>query len=315
MKLPFYFIIVIFLTLLGCDGNKTATDLSTGVYVSFEQLIDDIKLLSSDEFEGRKTGTEGKRMARDLITTRFEELGLESVGDGYWQKFDFTNARNGVEFTDAVNIIGLVRGELHPDRYIIVSAHYDHLGVRDGEIYNGADDNASGTAGLLAAARWFSENRPKNSILFIAFDAEEQGLAGARHFVNQPLVPLDAIRINVNMDMISLNHDNILYAAGTYHYPFLRPIIEEAIRDAEVTVLFGHDSPDLPPGEDWTNSSDHGAFHSVGIPFVYFGVEDHPHYHTPNDVFENITPEFFYNSTRTILRVISHLDQQLDQLP
>jgi Zn-dependent M28 family amino/carboxypeptidase len=134
------------------------------------------------------------------------------------------------------------------------------------------------------------------------------GLQGARAFVANPPVPQDALLFNVNMDMISRNEADELYAAGTYHYPWLVPLIERLAADAPVTLLMGHDRPDLPPGDDWTQSSDHGPFHTAGIPFLYFGVEDHPDYHRPTDTFENIDPDFFARAAETVRRTIRALD-------
>lgn len=282
------------------------------VLVDEAELLADVEFLASNHLDGRKTGTEGNRIAREYIVNRFEGLDLLPVKENYYQYFNVTNSRNGEEFDEAVNIAGTVKGTKHPDRYVVVTAHFDHLGVRDSLIYNGADDNASGVGGLLAAARYFSEYPPENSILFIAFDAEEQGLAGAHHFVDEPLIPLDQIVLNVNMDMISTNFENELYAVGTSHYPFMKPIIEESVAGANVNVLFGYDTPEAP--QDWTSASDHGPFHEKGIPFVYFGVEDHPHYHQPSDIFENINPEFYVNAVETIITFLQDVDGRLDEV-
>ncbi len=279
--------------------------------VDRNQLLADIEYLAADELEGRRTGTEGNRMAQDYIEERYTSLNLSTFGDNYRHLFDHTN-RSGEEFTDAVNLIGYISGSEHPDRYIVVTAHYDHLGVRDGVIYNGADDNASGTGGLMAAARYFTSVQPQNSIIFIALDAEEQGLGGAHHFVNNPVVSLGDIVMNINMDMISNNFENELYAVGTYHYPYLKPMIEEYTTESSINVLFGYDSDEWD--QDWTLSSDHGPFHLKGIPFVYFGVEDHPHYHAPSDTFENTNPEFYVNAVETIIGVIEGLDKDLDRV-
>ena len=303
------FFSLIFFLFITCDqvDREQLTDFET---VDREQLLADIEYLSSDELEGRLPGTEGNRKAQVFIEQRFEEYNLSAFDGTYRQLFDHTNPRTNVTFTDAVNLISFIEGTENNDRYIALTAHYDHLGVQDGEIYNGADDNASGTSGLLAAIRYFSHHQPENSILFIALDAEEQGLGGARHFVEHPVVSLDQIVMNVNMDMISTNFEDELYAVGTYHYPFLKPLVEEASADVEIDVLFGYDSDEWE--QDWTMASDHGAFHEKGIPFIYFGVEDHPHYHQPTDTFENINPEFFVNSVETIINVLSHLDKNLD---
>jgi Zn-dependent M28 family amino/carboxypeptidase len=280
--------------------------------VDSDQVLSDLEYLASDELEGRKTNTEGNRMAQDYIEERYQNLGLKMFGDSYRHLFDHSSPRSEEEFVDAVNFIGYVEGSTNPDRYIVVTAHYDHLGVREGEIYNGADDNASGTGGLMAAARYFTNVQPENSIMFIALDAEEQGLGGARHFVDNPVVPLDQIVINVNMDMISNNFENELYAVGTYHYPFLKPIVEESTANAPINVLFGYDSDEWP--QDWTMASDHGPFHAKGIPFIYFGVEDHPHYHAPTDTYENTNPEFYLNAVESIIGVLEDLDTQLNEV-
>lgn len=314
LRYCFFNIILGVFLLTHCTSAEQPQQTSPEITVDREQLVSDIRTLSSDEFGGRFPGTEGSLMAQELIIERFESLGLKKVGDDFRHFFNHTNLRNNRTFEDAVNVIGWIEGSVHPERFIAITAHYDHLGMHNGEIYNGADDNASGVGGLLAAAAWFSEHQPENSMLFLALDVEEQGLGGARYFVENPAVPLESIIMNVNMDMISLNHDNELVAAGTYHYPFLRPLIEAATADAPVNIRFGHDSPDLPPGDDWTFSSDHGPFHSKGIPFIYFGVVDHPYYHTPQDVFENITPEFYYNAVKTIIGTLRHLDNHLDEV-
>src|SRR5690606_17653456 len=157
-----------------------------------------------------------------------------------------------------------------------------------GEIYHGADDNASGSAALLELARHFAASPPRNSVVVAALDAEEMGLRGARAFVANPPIPLDSILLNVNMDMVGRNAAGELYVAGTYHCPFLGGLVDAVAGRSGVTLLRGHDEPTLPAGDDWTLASDHGAFHAEDIPFLYFGVEDHPDYHRPTDTFENI---------------------------
>jgi Zn-dependent M28 family amino/carboxypeptidase len=273
------------------------------------RLIHDVQVLSADSMEGRGTGTPGSERARRYLLGRFREVGLQPLGERFEQEFSFT-VRDGAPLR-GVNLVGYVRGTEFPERYLVVTAHYDHLGIRDGEIFNGADDNASGTAALLALAARLRSEPPRHTVIFAALDAEEMGLQGARAFVAAPPVPLERILANVNMDMVGRNDQDELYAAGTYHYPALRPLVERVAAGAEVTLLMGHDRPDLPPGDDWTMLSDHGAFHERGIPFVYFGVEDHPDYHRPTDTFEGIQPGFFARATRTVYRFVRELDAAL----
>jgi hypothetical protein len=187
------------------------------------QLMRDIGVLAHDSMEGRLVGTPGSERAQRFLVRRFAEVGLQQLGGTYSHSFTFDRQGQQVR---GVNIVGQVRGTALPERYIVVTAHYDHLGVRNGEIYVGADDNASGTAGLLALADYFNRNRPRHSIIFAALDAEEGGLRGARAFVATPPVARQAIVLNVNMDMVGRNDRNELYVAGTRHYPQLLSIVQ-----------------------------------------------------------------------------------------
>lgn len=290
----------------GLDGSRNSIET-----VDRNELLSDITYLASDQLEGRRTDTEGNERAREYILKRYTRLGLLPVDGSFEHPFEHINPRTEEQFENAVNLLGVIpgTGTDGDERYIAIMAHYDHLGVRDGEIFNGADDNASGVGGLLALARYFSENPPRHHLLFMALDAEEQGLGGAVYYTEQPAIPLDRFDMVLNMDMISNNDKNELYAVGTYHYPFLKPLIEEGTADAAVNVLFGYDSDDWP--QDWTMASDHGPFHAKGIPFVYFGVEDHAHYHQPSDIVENINPDFYVNATEAIIDALKVLDENV----
>ena len=276
-----------------------------------DQLLTDVRVLAADSLEGRRTGTEGNQKAQAYLLEAFAAAGLHAFGDDYAQPFTFS--RDGADVR-GVNLVGYVEGSEHPDSFIVLTAHYDHLGRRNGEIYNGADDNASGTAGLLAAARHFAEQPPRHSIIFAALDAEEMGLQGARAFLKSPPVSVEQIHLNVNLDMISRSEAGELFAAGTYHYPFLKPYLEDVGEGSAVDLRFGHDRPDLPSGDDWTMSSDHGPFHQAGIPFVYFGVEDHAGYHKPTDDYEDITPDFFAEAVELVVAAVTSLDANLDAI-
>ena len=183
-----------------------------------------------------------------------------------------------------------------------------------GEIYNGADDNASGSAALLALASYLASNPPRYSHLFVAFDAEELGLRGARAFVSDPPVPLSSILLNVNLDMIGHSEAGELYAAGPHHYPALVPLVEAAASRARLTLRIGHDSPELSARDDWTELSDHAAFHARGVPFVYFGVEDHEDYHRPTDTVESLTLDFYMDAVEAILDFLLIVDREAEQL-
>ena len=273
------------------------------------RLMKDVEALSAPEMEGRLTGTPGNKRAQAYILAQFKEIGLRPLDGSFEQKFTFTQTRRGASqtFPDATNLVGVLPGASDSTRYVLVTAHYDHLGARNGEIFRGADDDASGVAAMLALARWFRSHPVRQSLVFVAFDAEEQGLQGARHFVARPALPLDRISAVVNMDMVARGDKNVLFAAGTHHYPSMKPIVEAAAQGRKITVSFGHDTPGLPPGEDWTQSSDHGPFHTAGVPFVYFGVEDHPDYHKPTDTAEKIPKAFYAEAVAVVLGTVQRL--------
>lgn len=288
------FLVAVFLV-INCQTSPKNPVLNT------DRLISDLQYLSSDELEGRLVGTEGNAKARKFIAQRFEELGIEPFQGSFTHPFTFT--RRGEE-KKGINVIGMIQGV--SDSVILITAHYDHVGVRDSLIYNGADDNASGTAALLAFSEYFSQSKPKHTLVFAALDAEEGGLRGARALA-QDSVFLEKVVLNINMDMISQNDKNELYAVGTYHYPELKPVLEQ-IETGDIHLLFGHDRPE-DGNQNWTGASDHGAFHAKGIPFIYFGVEDHEHYHKPTDEFETIPQEFYKQSVQVILNAVLAFDQ------
>ncbi len=268
-----------------------------------DQLIEDLRVISSDETEGRRTGTKGNRIAREYLVQRFEEEGAKPFQGSFTHEFSFTNRQE--EVMKGVNVIGRISGS--SDSVIVITAHYDHLGKRDSLIFNGADDDASGTAALIAYIDYFSRAQPNHTLVFAAFDAEEMGLRGARAFVSDSAF-MEKVKLNINLDMIAQNTENELYAVGTYHYPWLKPVLKE-IETGEIDLLFGHDDPNSDL-DDWTFASDHGPFHQQGIPFIYFGVEDHEHYHQHTDDFETIPQEFYKNSVRLILNAILAFDGQ-----
>jgi hypothetical protein len=271
------------------------------------RLVSAVARLSHDSMAGRAVGTPQNAKARAWLVSEFRRIGLAPVGGGFARPFAMP--RRDTDSLRGTNILGLVRGTRTPDRIIVVSAHYDHVGTRNGEIFNGADDNASGTSAVLAMAAHFVAHPPAHSIIFALWDAEEVGLVGARAFVENPPVPLTQIAANVNLDMVSRNEKGELYAAGATPYPQMRPILERLVPQAAVTLLLGHDSGGGQ--NDWTSQSDQAAFHAAKIPFVYFGVEDHPDYHKPTDDFERIQPGFYYRAARTIAGFVERLDRAL----
>lgn len=281
----------------------------TSKYFDTVRLLRDVEYLASDELEGRSADRPSIELSRSYLDRRFKESKLETIGKSFRQEF-VIKYRKLTMTPSGVNFIGLIKGKSYSEKYIVISAHYDHLGIENGLIYNGASDNASGTAALFALASYFKKHRPNHSLLFVAFDAEEQTYQGSLHFMANLPVKKDSILLNVNLDMISQNDKGELYAAGLSHYPQLRPAMEAAQKRAKVKLLFGHDRRELGD-DDWTSQSDHFIFYKEKIPWIYFGVEDHKDYHKPTDDFANIQPEFYVRAVGTIVEAAMALDKGL----
>lgn len=269
-----------------------------------DSLIKHIKVLSSDAFKGRRTGTEGAFKAKTYIIEAYSKLGVMPLGIDYEQHFTFKSRSKSYQ---GANVLGLIKGTKNDNEYIVLSAHYDHEGVKNGEIYNGADDDASGVSALIAFADYLRNNPPKYNVILAAFDAEELGLKGAHHYVENSIVPKESIKLNLNMDMISRSNKNELFAVGSRYYPHLKPAIENFIDIGRVNLLIGHEG--LDKEDNWTNASDHAAFHKANIPFIYFGVADHEDYHKPTDDFERIDKLFYKDAVQTIIRMFEVYDK------
>jgi len=273
-------------------------------------LLHDLQVLSADDMQGRQVGTPGGEKARAYVLERFKASGIAPLGESLTASFTFAGrGANAVERT-GVNVVGRIDGTRQPRRYIVISAHYDHIGVRNDVVFNGADDNASGTAALFALGKYFSTHKPANSLLFVAFDGEEAGLRGARAFVAKPPVDASAIIINLNMDMIGRDPNDLLYVVGTRQQPFLKPFIERIAAKAPVKLVMGHDDP--TEKENWTGDSDHAAFCQAKIPCLYFGVEDFDQHHKATDDYETMTLGFYVRAVETMVQAVKEFDTNLD---
>lgn len=284
------------------------------VQVPREPLLADVRELASERYEGRRVDTAGGRLAQNHLVGRLREIGVEPLLTDHRQPFSFQRRRirqfwsGGIE-TRGVNLLGVIRGRERPEEFLVLSAHYDHLGARGGRIHPGADDNASGVATLLAAAAHFRAHPPRHSLVFALFDAEESGLAGARHFVASGVVPTERIRLNLNLDMLARSVDHELFVTGTWQHPRFKALTDPLRAQAPILVLYGHDQPrPFWDPDDWVQASDHGPFHSAGVPFLYLGVPDHADYHRPSDTYAAIDPDFFVDAAAFAISLFAAAD-------
>lgn len=313
--LTFIFGFLLFIT-SSCTKKEHAPNLSTEI--TSPDVITHISFMASDEIHGREAGTADAAKVANYIADLYKDFGLEPKGDDdtYYQEFTINTAvLNNPHASDttsgkkrlAKNVVGLLKGTGNSDEYIIIGAHFDHLGYGDfgslyrGEkklIHNGADDNASGTAGLLELAQYFSENRPSKGILFLAFSGEEMGLLGSQHYVEHPTVDLTKAIAMINMDMIGRLTENklIIFGIGT-----------SADWEAVVTEA-NTDSLTLSPVPDGTGASDHTSFYYKNIPVLHYFTDTHSDYHRPSDDTEYINADGETRVLEHIVRVVNKLD-------
>ncbi len=254
-----------------------------------------------------------------LAKLHYDNAGLASIPVAVISKQaaeKLKNAKQVTLATDVVradvpahNVVGVIEGSdpILKNESIVIGAHYDHLGrggegslaTRSGEIHHGADDNASGTAGVLELARIFSSQRPKlkRTLVFIAFSGEEEGLLGSNYYVNHPLWPLDKTVAMINMDMIGRMKDRKLIVGGVGTAKEWRQLLSASNGGFELTM-----------NEDGYGPSDHSMFYSKQIPVLFFWTGTHNDYHKPSDTSEKIN----YADEARILSFVARIVTDID---
>ena len=282
-----------FLSILffSCSQNLAINSKSElKVEISDRDILEHIKYLSSDELEGRYPGSKGSDLAIDYIATDYKRSRLSSLGsDDYLQFFDFTNQQG--EKIKIPNVVGMIPGTTLKDEYIVIGAHFDHLGyggahsgsleMNSSAIHNGADDNASGIAGMLELASKLSSERKKikRSLIFIAFNAEEQGIFGSKYFVKNSPVNTSNIITMINLDMIGRLNNLSLNISGTGTSPLFNNILDKISKKHYLNINKN------PEG---FGPSDHSSFYSNNIPVLFFFTGGHSDYHKPSDDWNKI---------------------------
>lgn len=262
-------------------------------------------IFASDEFEGRGTGEEGQKKAAQYIRDFYIKHKVASPAsphiDNYYQHIPggtFPRIKNDTE-----NVLGFIEGSEKPEEILVVSAHYDHLGIHNGEIYNGADDDGSGSVALLEIARAFKQAekdgfRPKRSILFIHFTGEELGLLGSKFYTDkQPIFSHENTIANLNVDMIGRVDDkhednpNYVYLIGSDRLSMdLHNISEEANqKHIQMELNYHYNSPNDP--NQFYFRSDHYNFAKNNIPVIFYFNGVHEDYHQPGDTPDKINYE------------------------
>ncbi|MDG1753317.1 MAG: M20/M25/M40 family metallo-hydrolase [Thalassotalea sp.] len=306
-----------FLTLVSCNSTNFSKENKKPLLINIEskQLLAHFKLLSSDTLQVRKVSTEGNLKAQQYIIQQLSKFSVLPFKAKFTHPFNINST-----FTTKTgnNVIGLIRGSEKKSGYIVLTAHFDHLGMKGNKIYNGADDNASGTSALLSIAEQLTKTPLMHNVILIFTDAEESGLKGSKAFIKENKELIGHIKLNINMDMLagSINSHNLHYISRGLdtllsHESFEQFKRNHLYQEFSIVKGFRRERHALNKRTQWLLASDHGAFHQNGIPFIYYGVGTHQNYHSHNDEFTNTNHQLLIKSTNAIYQQLLFLDQAI----
>ena len=283
----------------------TAKDLGTHLFI-----------YASDEFEGRNTGEPGQKKAVAYLKDFYVKEGIASPlnGDDYFQEVPsayLSNNRRGMKLKDSENVVAFIKGSEKPEEIIVISAHLDHEGIKNGKIYNGADDDGSGTVAILEIAQAFQKavkngKGPKRSILFLHVTGEEKGLLGSKYYTENPIFPLANTVADLNIDMIGRVDDrhkedpNYIYLIGSDKLSQELHDLSEEINKKYTNISLDYKYNDENDPNRFYYRSDHYMFAKHNIPIIFYFNGTHADYHQPSDTPDKINYELLEKRTQLV---------------
>lgn len=293
---------LIALLLVGCSSNKNSSkEVTPEKFLSeikAENLSKHLYIVASDEMEGRNTGEPGQKKAGEYLIQQYKAMGISypKGAKSFYQPIPsaYFKTQFSPKLGDSENIWAFIEGTDKKDEIVVISAHYDHVGMKNGEVYNGADDDGSGTVALLEIAAAFQKakkagNGPRRSILFLHVTGEEHGLHGSRFYAENPLFPIANTITNINIDMIGRrgyekeNNDNYVYVIGSDRLSSDLHRISEEANTKYIGMELDYKYNDLNDPNRFYYRSDHYNFAKKGIPAIFYFNGVHDDYHKPTD--------------------------------
>ena len=279
--------------------------------INENELKNLLYVYASDFFKGRETGKLGQKRAVKFISEYYESLNIKEANgtENYFQRMNLNISGNIVE---TENVVSVIEGSEKPNEYIIISSHLDHEGEKNGVIYNGADDNGSGTIGVLKIAEAFQNAillgfRPKRSIVFLHLTGEEKGLLGSKFYTDNPLYPLENTIVNLNIDMIGRidprhknNNERYIYLIGTNLLSSELHEVSELTNKNTTNLYLDYKYNDIDQSECIYYRSDHFHFVKNNIPAIFYFNGVHEDYHKPTDTVEKIEYELLKDRIKLI---------------
>ena len=281
---------------------------------------------TSDTFEGRATGELGQKLAAQFIKYNYQKEHIASpYGDStYYQTIPKSFLPKNTKASE--NVVAYIKGSKKPNEVVIISAHYDHLGItEDGKINNGADDNGSGTSAVMEIAQAFKKAKdeghgPKRSVLFLHLTAEEIGKYGSEYYTQNPIFPLKNTVSDLNIDMIGridndhVNNKNYIYLIGSEKLSKELHYISEKVNQAYVNLNLDYRYDPDDDANHYYYRSDHYNFAKLGIPVIFYFNGEHKDYHKPTDTADKIDYDLLAKRAKLIFATAWQLANQNNRL-
>ena len=316
--------LAVILLLLFISNLYGQTDLSTkySKSITSKELKELLYVYASDYFEGRDTGERGQKIAVDFLRNYYQKQNIEAAINtkNYFQEM-ILNIRGKNVKTE--NVVAIIPGSENPEEYIVISAHLDHVGQKNGQIYNGADDDGSGNVAMLEIAEAFQiavkeNNKPKRSIIFLHVTGEEKGLLGSRYYTENPLYPLKETIANLNIDMIGrldpkrVDKDpNYIYLIGSDKLSNELHEVSELVNRKYTKLILDYTFNAENDPNRFYYRSDHYNFAKNGIPVIFYFNGTHEDYHQPTDTADKIN----YDVLQKRAKLIFHTAWELANMP
>ena len=334
-KFPYMFIVLAFIFLGSSQDAEiminTNLPQSYAATITAKDLGAHLFVYSSDEYEGRDTGEPGQKKAIEYLKNFYISQGISSpLGDNdYYQEIPasylnrFSRGRN---LKDSENVLAFIRGTTKPDEVVIISAHLDHIGIdANGEVFNGADDDGSGTVAILEIAEAFKKasdegNGPKRSILFLHVTGEEKGLLGSRYYTDNPVFPLESTVADLNIDMIGRvdkkhkGNPNYIYLIGADKLSTELHDISELMNKKYTNIELDYTYNDENDPNRFYYRSDHYNFAKNNVPIIFYFNGVHADYHAIGDTPDKIHYEMLEKRAKLVFHTaweVANREQRL----
>ncbi|WKD86859.1 Aminopeptidase S [Polaribacter huanghezhanensis] len=309
--------------LVSCSASKISPNSDPNIdyaekyaaTITEKDLAKHLFIYASDEFEGRETGKTGQKKAAAYLNKFYVDHGIASPlgGDDYYQEVpaSFLNQGRSSDLKDSENVVAFIKGSKKPDEIVVISAHLDHVGIKNGETYNGADDDGSGTVAVLEIAEAFQKavkdgKRPKRSILFLHVTGEEKGLLGSSFYVQHPIFPIANTVADLNIDMIGRiderhkDNPNFVYLIGADKLSTELHELSEAMNAKYTKIDLDYKYNDENDPNRFYYRSDHYNFAKYNVPIIFYFNGAHEDYHQPTDTPDKINYDLLQNRARLV---------------